>query len=395
MRTFSVDERRARLGLRHGLIGGFSSVDEAVRAVVVLHATDPASVFLSAMARLAEPSIEIVGRALYGERSVVRVLAMRRTLFVCPVSFLEVVERSSSDDVAARERPRLEKAMVDSGFDDPAGWMATAADEIVGVLAGRGVGARTLTAEVPMLATKIRLGAGTKWETEVGATSRMLGQLAMEGILIRGRPSGDWTGRQYAWHLRSDWLGQSSSGSEGEGRDSMTKEEASVELVRCWLARFGPGTFDDLKWWTGWRVSQLRPALAELDVVEVDLDGEVGLVLADDLDPTTPVEPWAALLPSLDPTPMGWKDRRWYLGPHQPELFDRNGNIGPTVWVDGRIVGGWAQRPDGEVVTKLLEDVDADRAALIGAKVERLQHLLADTVVKPSFRTPLLRTLSE
>ena len=45
----------------------------------------------------------------------------------------------------------------------------------------------------------------------------------------------------------------------------------------------------------------------------------------------------------------GLDARDWYLGPHRPALFDRNGNAGPTIWVDGRIVGGWAQRSDGEI----------------------------------------------
>ena len=69
-----------------------------------------------------------------------------------------------------------------------------------------------------------------------------------------------------------------------------------------------------------------------------------------DEDAVRPTAPWVALLPALDPTTMGWQGRGWYLGPHGPRLFDRSGNAGPTVWVDGHIVGGWAQRPDGEVV---------------------------------------------
>ena len=78
-------------------------------------------------------------------------------------------------------------------------------------------------------------------------------------------------------------------------------------------------------------------------------------MLADDVEPAGDPGPWVALLPALDPTPMGWQQRDWFLGPHGPALFDRSGNIGPTVWVDGRIVGGWAQRRDGEVAVRLLE----------------------------------------
>ena len=91
--------------------------------------------------------------------------------------------------------------------------------------------------------------------------------------------------------------------------------------------------------------------------MEVDLEGDVGFVLSDDLELTPTPEPWVALLPSLDSTTMGWQARHWYLGSHKASLFDSNGNAGPTIWVDGRIVGGFGDVADGEVVTKLLEDV--------------------------------------
>ena len=127
--------------------------------------------------------------------------------------------------------------------------------------------------------------------------------------------------------------------------------------MRRWLAAFGPGTLQDLAWWTGWPLGQTRQALAAARAVEVDLDAGTGFLLADDLDPVPPPPEWVALLPSLDPTVMGWKERSWYLGGHRERLFDRNGNAGPTVWADGRVVGGWAQRPDGTIAVELLEPV--------------------------------------
>jgi hypothetical protein len=91
---------------------------------------------------------------------------------------------------------------------------------------------------------------------------------------------------------------------------------------------------------------------------------------------------------------MGWKEREWYLGPHAGLLFDRSGNAGPTVWRDGRVVGGWAQRRDGEVAVRLLEDVGADARAAVEAEAERLAAWLGDARVTPRFRTPLERELS-
>ena len=103
---------------------------------------------------------------------------------------------------------------------------------------------------------------------------------------------------------------------------------------------------------------------------------------------------WVALLPALDPTVMGWKERSWYLGDHRERLFDRNGNAGPTVWADGRIVGGWAQRADGTIAVELLESVLPSVQGMIAAEAERLRRWLAGTVITPRFRTPLEKRLT-
>jgi Winged helix DNA-binding domain len=90
---------------------------------------------------------------------------------------------------------------------------------------------------------------------------------------------------------------------------------------------------------------------------------------------------------------MGWKERDWYLGPHGPMLFDANGNAGPTVWWDGRVVGGWSQRPDGEIVWKLLEDVGSDAQAAVAAEAARLEEWLGEVRLAPGFLPPLQRAL--
>jgi hypothetical protein len=149
-----------------------------------------------------------------------------------------------------------------------------------------------------------------------------------------------------------------------------------------------------LQWWTGWTGGQTKAALAALPIAEVDLDGHPGITLASDVDPVEAPAPRAALLPALDPTPMGWQGREWFLGAHGPSLFDRTGNIGPTVWWDGRIVGGWAQRASGEVTYRLLEDTGTDAAPAIETEAARLESWLGDARVTPRFRTPLERELT-
>jgi hypothetical protein len=169
---------------------------------------------------------------------------------------------------------------------------------------------------------------------------------------------------------------------------------ARPELVCRWLRAFGPGTVTDLKWWSGLSLGQVRAALAEVETVEVDLDGATALVLRGDDEPEPEPAPWVALLPALDPTVMGWKERSWYLGEHGPALFDSAGNAGPTVWWNGRVVGGWATRKSGEIVFRLLEDVGSDWQAAVEAEAERLAAWLGETRLIPRFRTPLERELA-
>ena len=71
----------------------------------------------------------------------------------------------------------------------------------------------------------------------------------------------------------------------------------------------------------------------------------------------------------------------------------RTGWSGPTVWWDGRIVGGWTQRGNGEIVWRLLEDIGAAGEREVEQEVERLQSWLSGTVVVARYATPLYAQL--
>lgn len=386
MDVITTAQRHARLAVRHGLAAPVSSAADAADAVVALHATDPATIFLSAWARTDELSVADIEAELFDSRTLMRTLAMRRTLFVATREILPIIEVSSSVEVARKERKQLETFLTNSGIDQPATWLAAAFDEVLAALDNRAEQARAITSLVPRLATRIILGGGAH-TVEAQATSRVLALMAVEGLLARGRPAGLWTGRQYVWHRRDQWLPLT---------DPLPDEdEAATELLRRWLDAFGPGTMTDLKWWTGWTMTKTRKALAQLDTVQVRLDDDhTGFVLADDLDPVEDPGPWVALLPSLDPTAMGWKDRHWYVGDHTAHLFDRNGNIGPTIWADGHIVGGWSQTATGDIATQLLEPVSATHRSLLDTEIDRLAAFVGDATVKPSFPTPLQKDLA-
>jgi hypothetical protein len=386
VQRIDVQERRARLVVRHRLGGTAKDPVEVARSLVCLHATDAVTVYLAVQARTKGVAPADIERALYDDRSLVRILAMRRTLWAVPRELLPVVFAAATRAVAATERRRLEGYVRDSGISTrPGAWITRAGNAALAAVAARGEAmTRDVTRDVPLLARKLRVGSG-RWTLEQSAAARVLPQLAMEGRLVRGRPRGTWISPQFRWVTTEDWL--------GGPIEAIGVAEAQAELLRRFLAAFGPATETDVRWWTGWTAREARAALAAVPHEPVDLDGATGYVLAGDLEPTPAPEPTAALLPTLDPTTMGWKERDWYLDPHGPTLFDGNGNAGPTVWWDGRVVGGWSQRRDGELALGLLEDVGRDARAAIDGEAERLARWLGDVRFSPGFLPPFQRGL--
>lgn len=391
-RTIDAAERRARLGARHHLAAGSQLADPVAvaQSIAAYHATDPAAVYLSAAARtgLADPAT--LDDALYVDRSLVRMLGMRRTMFVVPTGLLPVVQTACTDAIAAKERKQTVKMISEGGFtSDPEAWLAAAEEATVRALAARGEATtRELGDDVPQLRERVVMARGKPYESTATMGPRVLYQLSADAKVVRGRPVGSWTSN-YRWTLTETWL--------PGGVRPVADAEADVELAGRWLAAFGPGTEDDLKWWTGWPVTRVRKALGKLAAAEVGLDGgRTGYVLPEDVEPAPSQPPWAALLPGLDPAVMGWAmpGRGWFLGENvRGALYDRSGNVGPTVWWDGRVVGGWAQRADGEVVYRLLEDVGADGRAAVHTAAGKLQAWLGDVRVTPKFRTPLEKEL--
>lgn len=389
MRSVDVAERRARLGVRHSLASSATDALGATSSMVCLHSSDPTTVFLSLWARVASIDTKEIEEEIYEKRTLVRIYGMRRTLWLVPRDDVALVANSSTRTIASRERKRTIKLLEDTGFaEDGAAWLDEVSPLVLAAIDESGaVLTRHLSSSIPELEGKLTMynKSGQVMGT-TGVASRAILQLSFESRLVRAQPAGSWISGQYRWATMQNWLGHEI--------EEIPVATASAGIVAKLLLAFGPVTESDVKWWTGWPVTQVRRALEAVGAVEVGVDGQVGYLLADDLDPVANPNSWVALLPSLDPTAMGWKERDWYLGSYGPRLFDRNGNAGPTVWVDGRIVGGWAQRPDGEVVYELFEEVGADASAAIEDRVAALSTWLGDTTITPRFRSPHDRSLS-
>lgn len=370
------------MGRRHYLSDPASTPVAVAGDLVGLHSSDPTTVFLSAWARVDGVCVADVEKALYDDRSLLRMLGMRRTMFVVPVDMATELKTACADRYVTAERRRLVGLLEDQLVPgNGSAWLDDVIDRTLDALHRRGEAtAKELVEDVPELGAKLHFGQGT-----FGLSTRVLFFLATDLRIIRARPMGSWKSSQYRWTPLDRWLPGALS--------TIEPEDARRRLVERWLRTFGPGTLTDLKWWTGWTVAATRAAVEAAGALPVRLTDGVGFVLPDDLDDTEEVEEWVALLPGLDPTVMGWKERDWYLNGYQDQLFDGNGNAGPTVWWNGRVIGGWGQDSEGRVVFELLEPVPGPALDRVAAEAERLDAWLKGEVVKPRFSTPLERNL--
>lgn len=384
MRTFTIAERRNRLARRHFLTDDDSGSIVAITAGLVgLHATDPATPYLSLWARHKNFCTADLDGELYQKRSVVKHLAMRRTLWLINSEDLALVQPAASDRVAHNECRRLIADVQKSGVaDDGERWLDRACSAVLRHL-GEHPPASTaeLRTALPELAGTWDPAPGKRWGGEVSLAPRVLTVLSVRGDIVRGPNDGTWTTSRPRWASTGIWL--------TDRREPMPADTARAELTRRWLQAFGPATIEDIKWWFGSTLTAVRKALADIGAEAVDLHGTPGYVLPDDVAPEPDTPPWCALLPGLDVTTMGWYRRDWYLGDHRGQVFDSNGNAGPTAWWNGRVVGGWYQDADARVQVQLLEDPGRDAVRALRRRADDLTSWLDGVRISPRFPSPL------
>lgn len=299
MRSFTVEERRARLGRRHFLSEPTDkSAADVASAFVGLHATDPATPYLSLWARCNGFHVADLDAALYTDRTVVKHLAMRRTLWVFDSADLPAVQTAVSDRVAATEGKKLIADVVKADIAvDGEAWLAAASAAVCAHLDEHGhATARELREALPALAGTYDPAPGKSWGGAGPISPRVLTVLGVQGHLVRGPNEGGWTTSRPKWTKASRWLRAT------EPAAPVEDDVARAALVTAWLRMFGPATVGDVKWYFGHTLTWAREGLRDVGAVEVDLGGAAAYVLPDDLDPEPAGERWCALLPGLDVT---------------------------------------------------------------------------------------------
>ncbi len=241
--------------------------------------------------------------------------------------------------------------------------------------------------------------------TDTGLTADELDRLlpALRGVLAEPRSKGEvedllaehlghhqprawWALRTYAPLLHSPTGGPWAFGSTGRfmaapDREPVAHHEAASTVILRYLEGFGPASLRDVAQFTMLRAPVLREAAETLGDHLITLEGPDGSTLLD--VPHGPRPPGdtpapARLLPMWDSILLAYADRARIIPPDlRPEVIRRNGDVLPTVLVDGYVAGVW--RPvDAGIEVRAMHPIDDAAWDQLAEEARALATFLAD-----------------
>jgi len=151
-------------------------------------------------------------------------------------------------------------------------------------------------------------------------------------------------------------------------------------LVVRYLEGFGPASMQDIAQFGTILRPPVEAALASLGDALVRYDGPNGALLYD--VPGGPLPPEdvpapARLLPMWDSTLLAYADRSRIIPPaYRPLVMRKNGDVLPTILLDGHVAGVWRPTGDGIEVTAF-HALDNDAWAGLETEARNLRAFLA------------------
>ncbi|HLE98485.1 MAG TPA: winged helix DNA-binding domain-containing protein [Gaiellaceae bacterium] len=154
--------------------------------------------------------------------------------------------------------------------------------------------------------------------------------------------------------------------------------EARAEMLRRYLAAFGPATTTDVRTWAMMRMTEITPALERLELRR--FRDERGRELLD--VPRAPLPDAATpapvrFLPKWDNVLLAFADRTRVLPEeHRKTVIRMNGDVAQTFLVDGFVAGTWRVE-NGRVVTEPFAPLSRSVRREVDAEAARLEGFLA------------------
>jgi hypothetical protein len=314
-----------------------------VEQLLAVQAQDLRGARLAVRARSEGLSVAELDRALTEERSLLITWLNRGTLHL----------------VASDDYPWLQALTTPPLFTGTRRRLAQ--EGVTPAAADRGVTAieRALADEGPLTRDQLRDRiAAARVPTKGQALVHVLFLAALRGITVRGPV----VGKQHAYALVHDWLGES---------PPVDRDRALAELARRYLAGHGPADDRDLARWAG---LPLRDARAGLGAIASELDERKdGLVDLARRGPAAELPP-PRLLGAFDPLLLGWCSREAILGSHAASVV-AGGLFRPFALIDGRAVATWRLAGSSVILEPFAPLRKAESAALATDGVDVVRYL--------------------
>jgi hypothetical protein len=314
--------------LRRQCLDRRASRDEALGVIAKicgLHAQVMSSAELTLWARVEDLEPGMVGEALWEHRSLVKTWAMRGTLHLLPADELPTWV-AAQGILKPRHHAKSWQKYYGLTYEEAEAMLAA----IPEALDGRMLTREELAQEVGRIMGSEEIGG--KLRDGFGA---LLKPSALRGDLLFA-PS---VGRNVRFARPDQWL---------SGWEPAETEVAAREVVRRYLAAYGPATREEFARWFGMtspaQAGRLIESLGE-EVAPVEVEGSHAWMLAEYVPEAEKAEPSGVvrLLPSFDHYVVAApRDREAVL----PEVLKRRvyrpqGWLSPVVVVDGRMEGLW------------------------------------------------------
>jgi uncharacterized protein YcaQ len=330
-----------------------------------VHAQLMSSAELTLWARVEDLDPDAVAAALWKERSLVKVWAMRGTLHL-----FSAAEYGMWQAAVSRYDHYLRPSWL-RAFGVTRQELEALLDAIARALEGEPLSRQELAAAVSELTGSPALG-----EKVLGSWGSFLKPACYRGQLCFGPSEG-----QSVRFTRPDrWLGSVTPADP---------EAATLEVARRFLAAHGPATRGDYARWWAMSPAQASRVMKRLgdEVVLVDVEGTEAWMLSADMADAAAATPVRSvrLLPAFDQLVVTATRHaaRLLPGPFEPRIYRPQGWLSPVVLADGRWVGVWRHERKGsrvEVSVEPFVELAGTTRRSVEVEAERLAAFLGGTL---------------
>lgn len=328
-----------------------------------LHATSSSTIYLSLFVRTKNFKKEDLNKQLYKLNNLGKIRFVRGTMYVLSKEMVPLAYSATKGIFSSLSEKYAEYHGITKKVYEKT------SKNILELIRGRSLSVTEI---------KKALGNNTK-------ISPVINLMCDLGLLIRSTPKAGWKSNLHTYQPMDDYF-------PGLDLFSIGGNAARKELVKRYIAAFGPVTEVDISWWTGFIKTEIRRILEDLskDISRINISDNHGYYILKSDEKSLRAtrsgrKPNVTLLPTLDPYLMGYKVRDRYLdNKYRNYIFDRSGNGAASIMVDGYIVGvwDWEEKPKTVVKIYLFKKLIKDVKSEIKSKAKNIGKFMADGDVK-------------